>query len=199
MFSFNLIFHSLFFFAEHSTLKLSHLQGCSIIYFFLGTFRNGGRMRESLWWESWYPAEVKQPKLSYLHEFSWEQPARSFTHRKVFDGRSEIKLFHDQNRAELHSLSDLALFSLTFPPSLSLSNSHPLGLLPNYSPLMRTSVGRKQNWEEVFLSQNKYFPELHNLNQPGSITYVALPESISCLYCIAIFFGKSTELLVLLF
>ncbi len=83
-------------------------------------------------------------------------------------------------------------------PSLSLSNSHPLCLLPNYSPLMRTSVGRKQNWEEVFLSQNKYFPELHNLNQPGSITYVALPESISCLYCIAIFFGKSTELIVLI-
>lgn len=67
-------------------------------------------------------------------------------------------------------------------PSLSLS----LCLLPNYSPLMRTSVGRKQNWEEVFLSQNKYFAELHNPNQPGSITLACHPPGkhlLSLLYC----------------
>lgn len=145
MFSFNLIFHSLLFCRAFYLKVVSPARKSAVLstssWAHSGfVLWNGGRMRESLWWESWYPAEVKQPKLSNLHEFSWEQPARRFTHRKIFDGRSEIKLFHDQNRAELHSLSDLALFSLIFPPSLSLSNSHPLCLLPNYSPLMRTSV-----------------------------------------------------------
>ncbi len=197
MFSFNLIFHSLFF--------------CRAFY---PKVVSPARVQYYLLLPGHIPKRWQDERITLMGKLisCWSEAAKTLLSPRVLlrtacqefhSPQSIWRPFRDQTLSwpEPSWATQLIRSSplLSNFPSLSLSNSHPLCLLPNYSPLMRTSVGRKQNWEEVFLSQNKYFPELHNLNQPGSITYVALPESISCLYCIAIFFGKSTELIVLLF
>lgn len=122
-------------------------------------------------------------KAPNIQMFSWEQPVRSFTRHKACDSRSEIKLFHNQSRAQLQ-LFRSTRYSPTFSPSVCLSRSLTptlSSLLPNYSPIMRTSVGINWNWE-VFLSQNKYSPsELHN-STPTPIT--AFPNLfLFLLYC----------------
>lgn len=177
------------FFAEHSTLKLSHLQECSIIYFFLGTFRVCSLKR----WQD--------ERIALMGKLisCWSEAAKALQSPRVLlrtacqefhSPQSIWRPFRDQTLSwpepswatQLIRSSPL-LFNF---PSLSLSLTPTLlCLLPNYNPLMRTSVGRKLNWE-VFLSQNKYFPELHNPNQHGSITLACCPPRkhlLFLLYC----------------
>lgn len=125
-------------FAEHSNLKLSHLHECNINYLFLGTFRVCSLKR----WQ-----DERMALMGKLIS-CWSEVAKALQSPRVLM-KTACQEFHSPLsiwrpfRDQTLSWPELSWATQLIRSSPLLSNSHPLCLLPNYSLLMRTSVGKK--------------------------------------------------------
>jgi len=172
MFSFNLVFNSLC-----AALKLSHLPECS-------------RLSTSSWIHSASRvAGIRIRALMGKLKSCWSEAVFLRTACQKFHlPQSFWRPFRDQTFSwpEPSSATQLiryTLFSLSFPPFFplccSLSNSHPLCHLPNYSPLtgrcfcdkINISLSELHNTEPTRLYRTRLLP-----SQKASLVSIVLPR-----------------------